>query len=215
MSLALLEDRFHEPLVRAHRRVPAAHAPDEDRMILGGISWEQYLAVDEERGSDAPAPRLYYLDGQLEIMTTSRRHEHLKKWIDWLVLEFVGESDIEVFAYGQATLQRLREAGAEPDESWCFGQDKPVPDLVLEVALTSGGLDKLEIYRHLGVPEVWFWRSGALEVWNLRAEGTGYDGPAAASRQLPGLDLALLTRCLELPTWREARRTFREAAPGV
>lgn len=213
----MLEERFHESLTRAYRRVPGAGdpAPDEDRIVFGGISWEQYLAIDEERGPEAPAPRLYYLDGQLEITATSRRHEHKKKWIDWLLLEFLGLHDIDVFAYGQATLRKLQGAGAEPDESWCFGEDKPTPDLVLEVALTSGGLDKLDVYGRFGVPEVWFWRRDALEVWTLRPDRSGYEGPASASRVLPALDLALLTRCLDLPTWREARRAFREAAASA
>jgi len=57
----------------------------------------------------------------------------------------------------------LKEAGAESDESWCFGQQKQFPDLVLEIALSSGGLDKLEIYCRFAVSEVWLWRKGGLE----------------------------------------------------
>ena len=57
----------------------------------------------------------------------------------------------------------LKQAGAEPDKSWCIGQEKEFPDLVLEIALTSGGINKLEIYRRFKVPEVWFWRRNKLE----------------------------------------------------
>ena len=128
-----------------------------------------------------------------------------------LLTAYVNETDLDIFPHGQATMRKPKEAGAESDASWCFGEEKEFPDIVLEIALTSGGISKLEIYRRLSVREVWFWRNDQMEIWNLRADGTGYDGPARVSQQLPTLDLALLERCVALPTWREARRTFREA----
>jgi Uma2 family endonuclease len=104
----------------------------------------------------------------------------------------------------------LKEAGAEPDKSWCIDEEKQWPDLVLEIALTSGGTPKLDIYRRFGVPEVWLWLKGALEVWTLRRNKSGYDGPASKSRLLPALDISLLTRCVMKDSWREARREFRK-----
>ncbi len=209
----MLEVQFREPLARAFQKVPLGpkEEPGEDRVVVGRTSWEQYVAIDEERGPDNSHPRLYYLDEQIEIMTTSLHHERRKDWIALLVMEFINETDIEVFTHGQATMQMLGQAGAEPDASWCFGEEKEFPDLALEIALTSGGLNKLEIYRRFSVPEVWFWRKDRLEVWNLNAEASDYEGPARTSGLLPGLDLALIERCLALPTWREARRAFRQA----
>ena len=217
MSLALVEIEVRQPLARAFQRVPRGpiESPAEDRVVLGGVSWEQYMAIDEERGADNSHPRLYYLDEQLEIMTTSLKHEQLKERIGRLLTEFINENDLEDFPHGQATMRKLEEAGAEPDASWCFGEEKETPDIVLEVALTSGGLSKLEIYRRLGVREVWFWRNNQVEIWSLRADGTGCDGPARASQQLPALDLALFERCVALPTWREARHAFREGLAGT
>jgi Uma2 family endonuclease len=212
MSLAMLEGRAFEPLTRAYRRMPNApgEPPAEDRVVLGGVSWEQYLVIDEERGADNSQPRLYFLEDQIEIMTTSLRHERLKKRIADLVLEFFNERDVEMFPNGQATMQQMGHAGAEPDESWCIGAEKDHPDIVLEIALTSGGLNKIEIYRRFAIPEVWFWRRDRLEIWHLREDGSGYEGPERASRALPDFEVALLERCIALPTWREARRAFRE-----
>ena len=105
----------------------------------------------------------------------------------------------------------LQRAGAEPDESWCIGEPKEFPDLVLEIALTSGGVSKLELYHRVQVPEVWFWRRGKLEIFTLREHGSAYkqqSGPVH-SRLLPGLDIALLERCVTIPSWQEARRAFR------
>ena len=207
----MLEVQFREPLARAFQKVPLGPKEEsgEDRVVVGRTSWEQYVAMDEERGADNSHPRLYYLDEQLEIMTTSLRHERLKEWIALLVMEFSYEADIEVFAHGHATMQRSEEAAAEPDASWCLGEEKEFPDIALEIALTSGGLPKLEVYRRFPVQEVWFWRKDGLEIWNLNDETSGYAGPSRTSRLLPGLDLALMERCLALPTWREARRAFQ------
>lgn len=46
-------------------------AEPEQRVVICGISWERYLAFDKKLGDDRPGPRLYYLEGELEIMTTS------------------------------------------------------------------------------------------------------------------------------------------------
>src|SRR2546426_2862755 len=148
----------------------------EERVIICGVSWERYLALDKALGDDRPGPRFYYLDGDLEIMTTSNEHERIKTWIGDLLAIYFDEIDVEIMPRGQATMRlALKEAGAEPDESWCLGEDKEFPDLVLEIALTSGGVSKLEVYRRFRVPEVWFWRRNGMEIFALRPDGSGYD----------------------------------------
>ena len=85
-------------------------------------------------------------------------------------------------------------------------RDRSVPDLVLEVIWTSGGLDKLAIYARLGVPEVWCWTGGHLDVYVL--SGDSYRR-AARSALLPGLDLDLLVSFLDRPTVTQAIRAYR------
>ena len=46
-------------------------AEPEQRIVVSGISWDRYLLLDKKLGDDRPGPRLYYLEGELEIMTTS------------------------------------------------------------------------------------------------------------------------------------------------
>src|SRR2546427_11476639 len=109
-------------------------------------------------------------------MTTSNEHERIKKWIGGFLDIYFDEVRLEIMPRGQATMRlALQQAGAEPDESWCLGEEKKFPDLVLEIALTSGGVSKLEIYRRVQVPEVWFWRQGALEIFALRQDGSSYE----------------------------------------
>jgi Uma2 family endonuclease len=180
----------------------------EERLILCGISWDRYLALDKALGDDRPGPRFYYLDGQLEIMTTSNEHERIKTWIGDLMAIFFEHAGTEIMPRGQATMRAaLKQAGAEPDESWCIGEEREFPDLVLEIALTTG-LGKLEIYRRFAVPEVWFWRHDKLEIFASNTDASGYD-QVPASRLLPSLDTALLERCVAIRNWQEARRAFR------
>src|SRR3954471_634799 len=144
----------------------------EERFTVCGMSWERYLAFDKALGDDRPGPRLYYLDGEVEIMTTSNEHERIKKWIGDFLADYFVDRGVEITPRGQATVRlALKKAGAEPDESWCIGTERKLPDLVLEIALTSGGINKLEIHRRFKVPEVWLWHGGKLEIFSLDRSG--------------------------------------------
>ena len=67
------------------------------------------------------------------------------------------------------------------------------PDLVIEVVVTSGGVDKLEGYRRMGVKEVWFWEDGVLSFHHLKADGSGYES-CDRSQLLPNLPVATFCR---------------------
>ena len=62
-----------------------------------------------------------------------------------------------------------------------------MPDLAIEMIVTSGLVDKLEIYRGLGVAEVWQWQSGRLLICRFRS--VGYE-VVRESPLLPDLVLA-------------------------
>jgi Uma2 family endonuclease len=186
----------------------AAGVEPEQRVVYFGISWRRYLAIDKRLGDDRAVPRLYFVDGELEIMTTSNEHERIKKWIGGFMDLYFDETGIEIMPRGQATMRLpLKEAGAEPDESWCIGEEKEFPDLVLEIALTSGGVNKLEIYRRFKVPEVWFYRRNEIEIFALSRSGRYLK--VQKSRLLRGLDISLIERCLRIHSWQQARQTFR------
>lgn len=191
--------------------VDAGSAPREDHFVrLHGATWADYERLLEIRGENS-APRIAYLEGELEIMSPSRSHEAIKSTIGCLVEVWCLERGIEFSTYGSWTLKNeRRERGAEPDECYVFGEDPDPerPDLAIEVIWTSGGMNKLEIYRALGVAEVWHWRRGRIDVSLLTDEG--YE-PAAASRALPGIDLEQLASFVERTTTSEAIRAYREA----
>ena len=180
----------------------------EGRFMILGIGWEGHLELDEAFGHDRPGPRFYYLDGDLEIMSTSEEHERIKKWIGACVDIYFEEKEIQVMPRGQATMRLAKAAGAEPDESWCVGEEKRFPDIVLEIALTSGGLPKLAIYQRFAVPEVWIWRCGHLEIHALRADNSGYER-AEMSALLPTLPISALEAAVAERDYLKARRAFR------
>ena len=186
----------------------ASGGAPEERVIICGISWDRYLAFDKALGDDRPGPRLFYREGELEIMTTSNEHERIKKWIGGFLEIYFEHLGLEVTPRGQATIRSvLKRTGAEPDEAWCLREEKEFPDLILEVALTSGGIDKLDIYRRFEVREVWVWRRDKLEVFVLNPAGQ-YDAVRQSSL-LPALDIALVERCAAVRSWQKARQAFR------
>lgn len=162
-------------------------------------------AFVEKRGG----ARVSYLDGLLEVMTLSLEHESRKSHIGQFVELYLDHIGIEFFSHGSATLEKeLKSAGKEPDESYCFHEQKKNPDLVIEVAITRGGIDTLELYRRWQIPEVWIWQKNRLHVFVF--DGTKYH-PAEASRWFPKLNLALLETCARMESTSEARRKFRQA----
>jgi Uma2 family endonuclease len=184
--------------------------PVEDKIVhLHGATWADYQRLLELRG-DHSAPRISYLEGELEIMSPSRSHEAIKSLIGQLVEVWCLERGVEFNAYGSWTLEKKEEQrGAEPDECYVFGEvsEPQRPDLAIEVVWTSGGLDKLEIYRKLAVREVWYWRRGRISVHLLR--GGAYE-EAPASEVLPGIDLVELASFLDRPTASRAIREYRQ-----
>ena len=186
-------------------------APPEEQspLVLFGYSWEQYLSIEkvfEETGT-----KVRFLRGRLEIMPpVSENHEVKKSHIGCLIEAWCLEKEIEFFTRGNFTMLNPEESGGEPDESYSFGEAKKKwPDLIVEVALTSGGLSKREFYATFPVPELWIWRKGALEVHLFDKDSKEYV-ESDESQQLPGIDLDWLVECSKISSTSKAIKTFRE-----
>ncbi|MBE9114782.1 Uma2 family endonuclease [Lusitaniella coriacea LEGE 07157] len=179
----------------------------EERAIANPITWKQYetLLLKLE---DNSSYRVTYLNGVLEIVSPSRRHEGVKKRIATLLEVYFEETDTEYFPLGSTTFRtQKRRGGTEPDESYCIGTEKAFPDLAIEVVFTSGEIDKLAVYKSLGVLEVWFWQNNQFSLYRL--EGDAYT-PISKSELLPDLDLTLLTECVRHPNPLFAVKLFRK-----
>jgi Uma2 family endonuclease len=156
--------------------------PPGQRVLLEEVSWDEFEAILEELG-DRRAARIAYDNGLLEIMTPLPEHESGKVAIGDFIKAILEELDIEFLSLGstpfknQAMLQ-----GIEPDD--CFyiqneaavrGKDcldltlDPPPDLALEIDITSR--THPHIYEALGVPELWRFEKGQLQINILQSDG--------------------------------------------
>jgi Uma2 family endonuclease len=185
---------------------PTAGATEEQRILLEGIAWDRFEQLSA-CFQDTRSVRLTYLDGRLEIVSPiGREHETRKKNIGYLLETYLDLKGIRFYGRGGFTLKKPERAAGEPDESYCIGADKPLPDLVVEVVVTSNALSKLPLYQSLAIPEVWIWRRDDIEVHVL--EGGVYRR-AASSRLLPDLDIPLLAAHARMPDQYDAVRAFR------
>jgi Uma2 family endonuclease len=184
-----------------------------DQRIVHQGTWEQFQLI--QRGFEGtPGVRLSYYDGAIEILMPGREHELFARMIGYLVTTFLAEKGIFFQPTGSMTQEKAEVVSAQADESYCIGSVKPIPDLSIDVVFTSGGISKLDRYKALGVPEVWFWEDGSLKLYHLQDSGyeSGYE--AIDRSHLPGLstlDLELLSRCILIAETDagEAIRTFR------
>jgi hypothetical protein len=55
----------------------------EERLIICGISWQRYLDLDKALGDDRPGPRLYFLDGDLEIMSIGANYREANERVSF------------------------------------------------------------------------------------------------------------------------------------
>ncbi len=180
--------------------------PSGDQIVvLHGVSWAEYDALCRE-GIGA---RLSYLDGELEIVSPGRRHEGWKKLLARLVEAHAEEAEISLNGFGSETFKRkLKKAGVEPDECYRIG-DSRLPAIAIEVVDTSGGIDKLEIYERLGIPEVWFWENEELRVYRLSRSGYRRLKRSVALRDLDLDEIASLVRDTDDVRQTEAVRAYR------
>jgi len=187
--------------------------PDDDIIVLRPVTWADYQRLLEIRG-DEPAPRLTYLEGVLELMTPSQPHEFIKSMIGRLVEGYCMEKGIGITPYGSWTHEsKESDRGIEPDECYVIG-DNPEPqrsDLAIEVEWTRGAINKLEVYRQLQVKEVWVWRKKRIEIFVLR---DAHYTPSTTSTLLPGIDLDLLVRFIDMRPMTRAVSEYRAALKG-
>jgi Uma2 family endonuclease len=192
--------------------VPPRRSDVDERVILNGISWRDYCVLRDLL--DGPGVRMTYLEGALEIMTPSRLHEEVKKRISRLLELYALERDIPLQGYGSTTFRHEpKERGLEPDECYVAGkpQSEGFPDLAIEVTVTSGGIDKLEVYRGLGVREVWMWDGGRIFVYVLGPDGYEERG---GSEVVAGIDLDVVARFAGEIDQHAALKAYREELRG-
>ncbi|MCZ8121595.1 MAG: Uma2 family endonuclease [Microcystis sp. LE18-22.4A] len=179
---------------------------EAEPILISDLTWREFKAV--EQLIDRPGLRLSFLDGVLEIRKMpGKKHETIKERIGALLeiyLEFLG---LDFTPTGSVTLENeFEKVKREGDKSYELGANRKHPDLVIEVVVSSGGINKLEAYKRLQIPEVWFWMNDELLFYSLGNEG---HEAVSKSQLLPSLDVGLLMRCINTENHAQALREFR------
>jgi Uma2 family endonuclease len=184
----------------------------EDKVtIYQDRTWEQFKYI--QKGLEgSPGVRLNFHEGIVEIFMPGQPHEIFKKVIASLLEAFFLHWRIKIVPTGSVTQEQEGIASVQADESYCFGDPKPIPDLSIEVIFTSGSATKLKRYQVLGVPEVWFWEDGLFTLHRLGENGYTRIYKSQIP-ELAKLDLEVLTQCVLAgeTDWLEAVLKFREA----
>jgi Uma2 family endonuclease len=177
-----------------------------NHLVLTGITWEKFEQI-ETTFQDIAGVRFIYLDGDLEIiMNLGKEHEYYKRTISLLLEAYLREKGIRFYAKGSATLGSKNITGRkEPDESYTIHSKKDIPDLIIEVIFTSGSIDILEIYKRIGISEVWFWENGVLIIYGLKDQQYN---KVNQSQLLPELDLQLFTQYINYHDQYDAVKEF-------
>ena len=175
-------------------------------VTLDNISWDTYRRLQADH-PDSAGPRFTYDEGRLQIMSLGSIHEETNRTLEQLVEIVTEEMGIDLRRFGSTTFDREDLAkGFEPDS--CFyiqhldaigGKRKldirvdPPPDLVIEIDISSGSLDKLPLFASVGVPEVWQFSRNVVAI--LKLENGKYIN-AERSLALPLLNGEIITKFL-------------------
>ncbi len=180
-------------------------------LLFEGLTWREFKAV--EQLLDRPGYRLSFLDGVLEIVPMpSEAHETVKERIVALLGLYLLMAGFDFTPTGSMTLEsETGQVKREADKSYKLETGKSRPDLAIEVVFSSGGINKLEAYRRLKISEVWFWEDGVLEIYYLRNVGDQLEYEQIdKSEAIPGIDLALLLRCVDITNHVDAVRAWQQ-----
>lgn len=189
-------------------------------IVLSPVSWQTFKALLADMG-DYRSSRLTYNRGTLQIKMPSKLHEIINRLLARIVTTLTEELGLNVIDLGSTTLEREDLAqGAEPDT--CFyiqnadllsGLDPEMPenlppDLVIEVDITSPSTRRIDVYRALGIPEVWrYTKKQGLQIYLLVGEGgnRSYE-ESAVSGAFPMVKAEVLNQFLQ------QRQTMNENA---
>lgn len=176
-------------------------------ILLNDISWNEYemfLKDFEERAGW----RLAYDGGKLEIMPPTPEHEEYSFSFHDFIRAYCDEFDINLEGRRSTTFRRkFLEKGVEPDECYYVQsaakiagkqlptKDFPMPDIAVEIDVTTESLDKFPIYAALEVSEIWIYDGETVSFYELEAENYHQIGH---SRALPLLSAETLTGFLKM-----------------
>jgi Uma2 family endonuclease len=192
-------------------------------LVMRGITWRTYENLLADLGEQSGL-RLTYDRGELEIMTLTPEHESLNRYLSSLIDLLVDESGLDVHPVGSSTFRREDlDRGFEPDSSFYFAEASlmrgkkridlsadPAPELVIEIDISHGSLDKLAIFARFGVSEVWRYDGAKMHLYRL--VGTAFEerGESVIFPPLTGPMIEDFLRHSQTMTRRELKKWVSE-----
>ncbi len=188
----------------------SSHTPDlmpaEQCVILDHVAWKTYVALCDEPSRHV---RMNYDRGILEIMSPGQRHKEAAHIMALMINAWTEAVGIEVKGTRSMTCRReSEERGFEGDNSYYVSHEKqmrgvrefnsdihPPPDVVVEIDISRSAMNKLAIYEHLKVPEVWIFDGHETKIF-----ASGQDGRLTSvktSRELPGFPFDQIASVIE------------------
>jgi len=181
-------------------------AIEEKLVTLRDVTWEQFKGIEAQL-KDNRSVRLSYLLGTLEIMSpVGPLHEYVKRTLSYLLEAYMKFLGMRFYGKGGFTLEESGYASGTPDESYCIGTNKETPDIVIETIVTSGTINRKELYKPKRVPEVWFWKSDTIRIFHLNASGEYEE--VSRSSFFPNLDPNVLLQYIAMPDQYDAVQDF-------
>lgn len=145
--------------------------------------WAMYERALEWLNGNRAFVTFYH--GRLEVVSRSFRHDRLSNTVLMMITVLAEETDTPFMLAGSTTWRRRDlQAAVEADCAFYIAnaermsdnrpdvdlQVDPPPDLVVEVEITHRLQERLDIYREMGVPELWRCDDENLRMFVNRGE---------------------------------------------
>ncbi len=175
-------------------------------VVFPDVGWKGYATLLKLRG-ERRQPRMVYLDESVTLVSPSYLHELMTRLAGLFVFVIAEELEIPCRGARSTTLRRRsKKGGVEGDETFYFTnldrmrgkrtlnlRTDPPPDLAIEVVISHDADDAVEVYRRLGVREVWI--CDQCRVTILRLGEDGQYAESERSEMIPTL------RAAEIHPW--------------
>jgi Uma2 family endonuclease len=180
---------------------PAVAGPEDEIFTISGLTWDQYITINNSLGERAGL-RVLYVAGRMTFVSPALIHEGSEDNLDSIIKAVAIACRLPLRPIGSTTLRKEGvQVGIEGDRVYYLGENvgrmhgvqeidlqvHPTPDLAVEVENSRKATDAMAIYARMGVPEVWRHdaRRGTLGFWCLQADATY--SPSVRSVQFPFL----------------------------
>ncbi|HBL62851.1 MAG TPA: hypothetical protein DDZ80_32110 [Cyanobacteria bacterium UBA8803] len=157
-------------------------SPEKIQLPPGSVlrmpaSWQAYQSLCQQRG-DGSIPRIKYCHEEVLLMSPLPKHGRDVSLIADVIKVLLDHIKLEYDSFTPVTMELPQESGIKPD--YCFYIDnweavsgkeridwqmEPLPDLVLEIDITS--YSDVNDYLPYRVPEVWLFRK-QLAIYQLQ-----------------------------------------------